>query len=76
MKLRIITYNIHRAIGLDRRFRPERIITTLRNHDADVVLLQEVDRGAVRSGEMDMAKEFAEALDYPHVGPSAQPDHG
>ena len=66
MKLRVITYNIHRAIGLDRRFQPERIVNILRDHDADIVLLQEVDRGAPRSREMDMAREIAEALEYPY----------
>jgi endonuclease/exonuclease/phosphatase family metal-dependent hydrolase len=64
LNLRVITYNIHRAIGLDRRFQPGRIINILRDHNADIVLLQEVDRGVPRSREMDMAKEIAEALDY------------
>jgi endonuclease/exonuclease/phosphatase family metal-dependent hydrolase len=38
--LRVMTYNIHRAIGVDRRFRPERIVEILRHYDPDVVLLQ------------------------------------
>jgi len=66
LKLRVITYNIHRAIGLDRRFQPGRIINILRDHNADIVLLQEVDRGVPRSREMDMAREIAEALDCPY----------
>jgi len=66
MKLRIITYNIHRAIGLDRRYQPERIIKILADHDADIVLLQEVDEGAPRSREQDMAREIAGELGYPH----------
>ena len=66
MKLRILTYNIHRAIGLDRRYMPDRIIKVLADHDADIVLLQEVDEGAPRSKEHDMAKEIAEALGYPY----------
>ncbi len=65
VKLRVITYNIHRAIGLDRRFLPERIINILRDHDADIVLLQEVDHGVPRSREIDMAAVISEALDYP-----------
>jgi endonuclease/exonuclease/phosphatase family metal-dependent hydrolase len=64
--LRVLTYNIHRAIGVDRRFRPERIVEILHHHDADVVLLQEVDEGAPRSRELDLAKELAEASGYPH----------
>lgn len=66
MRFRVLTYNIHRAIGLDRRFRPERIIHILESHDADIVLLQEVDDGAPRSRGMDLAKELADALGYPH----------
>ena len=66
MKIRVLSYNIHRAIGLDRRFAPERIIEILKDHDADIVLLQEVDEGAPRSRELKLAKEIAEALDYPH----------
>ena len=66
MKLRIITYNIHRAIGLDRRYQPERIIKILGDHDADIVLLQEVDEGAPRSREQDMAREIAAELGYDH----------
>ena len=66
MNLRVISYNIHRAIGLDRRFQPDRITKILLDHDADIVLLQEVDRGAPRSKQMDMAKSFAEELGYKH----------
>jgi endonuclease/exonuclease/phosphatase family metal-dependent hydrolase len=40
--LRVVTYNIHRCRGLDRRVRPERIAALLATIDADVVALQEV----------------------------------
>jgi endonuclease/exonuclease/phosphatase family metal-dependent hydrolase len=66
VNLKILTYNIHRAIGVDRRFRPERIVEILVHHDADLVLLQEVDEGAPRSRELDLAKELAYASGYPH----------
>jgi endonuclease/exonuclease/phosphatase family metal-dependent hydrolase len=64
--IRIVTYNIHRAIGVDRRFRPERIIRILHHHNPDVVLLQEVDEGVPRSRELDMARELARELGFPH----------
>ena len=67
MRFRVLTYNIHRAIGVDRRFRPERIIRILESHDADIVLLQEVDDGAPRSRELDLARELATALGYAHL---------
>jgi endonuclease/exonuclease/phosphatase family metal-dependent hydrolase len=66
MKFRILTYNIHRAIGVDRRFRPERIVEIIGAHKADIVLLQEVDEGAPRSRELDLARELASELGFPH----------
>lgn len=44
MRLTFASYNIHKAIGLDRRRDPDRIIAVLREIDADVVALQEADR--------------------------------
>jgi endonuclease/exonuclease/phosphatase family metal-dependent hydrolase len=41
--IRIATYNVHRAIGTDRRTDPERILGVLREVDADVYALQEVE---------------------------------
>jgi len=67
MRLRVLSYNIHRAIGVDRRFLPERIVRILAAHDADVVLLQEVDEGVPRSREMNLGQALAEALGYPHL---------
>jgi endonuclease/exonuclease/phosphatase family metal-dependent hydrolase len=63
--LRVMTYNIHRAIGVDRRFRPERVVAILRHYDPDVVMLQEVDEGAPRSRELNLAKELAGEAGYP-----------
>jgi endonuclease/exonuclease/phosphatase family metal-dependent hydrolase len=40
--LRVVTYNIHRARGMDRRTRPERIAAVLAGVNADVIALQEV----------------------------------
>ena len=66
MKLRVLTYNIHRAIGVDRLFRPGRITEVIRAHRPDVVLLQEVDQGVPRSRELDIAKELARELEFEH----------
>ncbi len=67
MLLRVLSYNIHRAIGVDRRFRPERIVQVLTHYGADLCLLQEVDEGAPRSRELDLAKELAREAGYDHV---------
>ncbi len=66
MRFKVISYNIHRAIGVDRRFKPDRVSDIIRSHDADLVLLQEVDDGVPRSRELDMASHMAEAMGYPH----------
>ncbi|MCX7284467.1 MAG: endonuclease/exonuclease/phosphatase family protein [Novosphingobium sp.] len=44
MKLKVASYNIHKGVGLDRRRDPDRILTVLREIDADVIALQEADR--------------------------------
>lgn len=44
MQLTFASYNIHKAVGLDRRRDPDRILNILREIDADVIALQEVDR--------------------------------
>jgi len=51
MRLRLLTWNVHKGIGgLDRRYRPERVVSVLEHYAPDLVLLQEVDDGARRSG--------------------------
>lgn len=44
MRLKVASYNIHKAVGTDRRRDPDRILTVLHEVDADIVALQEVDR--------------------------------
>jgi endonuclease/exonuclease/phosphatase family metal-dependent hydrolase len=69
MKLRIATYNVHKCRGLDRRVRPARIASVLREVDADVVALQEVVSHEEREREQHQARFIAEELGYSyHVG--------
>ena len=42
--LKVASYNMRKAIGTDRRRRPERTLEVLREVDADVIALQECDR--------------------------------
>ena len=44
MRITVASYNIHTAVGLDRRRDPDRILAILREIDADVIALQECDR--------------------------------
>lgn len=41
--IRIASYNIHKCVGTDRQFNPDRILGVLEEIDADVVALQEAD---------------------------------
>lgn len=42
--LRIVSYNIRKAVGVDGKRAPERILDVINQLDADVVLLQEADK--------------------------------
>ena len=54
--LTVVTWNIERGVAF------ERIANTLADLDADIVLLQEVDRGCRRSGDRDVARDLAARL--------------
>ena len=50
MKLRVLSYNIHKCIGgVDRRYDPQRVAEVINHQHADVLLLQEVDHEVPRS---------------------------
>ncbi len=67
MRLRLLTYNVHKGIGgLDRRYRPERVTAVLGHYSPDLLLLQEVDDGARRSQRDRQAELFGESLGMPH----------
>lgn len=67
MKLSVVSWNIHKAIGgVDRRYRPERTIQVLAHYTPDVVLLQEVDEGARRSQYHRQVDLIGDALGMPH----------
>jgi endonuclease/exonuclease/phosphatase family metal-dependent hydrolase len=60
--VRIMTYNVHRCRGLDRRWSPERIAEVIAACHPDIVALQELDVGRARSGGVDQAEVIARAL--------------
>jgi endonuclease/exonuclease/phosphatase family metal-dependent hydrolase len=67
MHIRVITWNIHKGIGgIDRRYRPERVIAVLTEHHPDVALLQEVCEDMPRANFHDQVELFCEALGMPH----------
>lgn len=63
MRLRTLSYNIHKCIGgVDRRYAPDRIVEVIQNLDVDVAMLQEVDGGAARSNRDHQVDLLAERL--------------
>jgi endonuclease/exonuclease/phosphatase family metal-dependent hydrolase len=60
---RIVTYNVHRCVGTDRRLDVGRIAAVIAALEPDIVALQEVDVGRARSGHVDQAHAIARRLD-------------
>ncbi|MCV3270706.1 endonuclease/exonuclease/phosphatase family protein [Roseobacter sinensis] len=75
--MRIASYNIRKAVGLDWRRDPERIADVLAEIDADVVVLQEADkRTGTREGVLPLDRLEGE-LGYVLADVSARPlSHG
>lgn len=61
-RFRVVTYNIHKCVGIDRRLRPERIVEVLGEIDADIIALQEVLCIQGRESEDDQAHFVAREL--------------
>lgn len=67
MRLRVLSYNIHKCIGgVDRKYDPSRIIDVIRKLDVDVLMLQEVDSGVTRSRKDVQCDLLGEQLGLPH----------
>lgn len=67
MRLRVLSYNIHKCIGgVDRRYEPERVADVIRKLDTDVLMLQEVDAGVARSRGDNQVDLLGDALGLPH----------
>ncbi len=74
MKLRIVTWNIHKGIGgVDRRYRIERIVELLESYEPDVALLQEVADHTPMSRFDYQVEVLADKLGMPHA--AFRPEH-
>ena len=59
---RIASYNVHKCVGSDRRFDPDRILRVIQEIDADIIALQEADsRFGERTGLLDLTRLEREA---------------
>jgi endonuclease/exonuclease/phosphatase family metal-dependent hydrolase len=57
--LRVMTYNIHHGEGLDGKVDLARIAELIKREQADIVALQEVDKGVARTARRDLSAELA-----------------
>lgn len=62
-ELRILSYNIHHAEGVDGKLDLARIAKAIQSTNPDIVSLQEVDRNVARSGHVDQPAELARMLE-------------
>lgn len=74
MRLRVVTWNIHKGIGgIDRSYKLGRVVSVLRDMHADLALLQEVSDYLPRSHFHDQAEMLAKELHMPHF--AFHPEH-
>lgn len=59
---RILTYNVHRCVGSDRRLDVGRVAEVIARLKPDIVALQELDVGRARTGGVDQAHQIARRL--------------
>ena len=64
--LRVMTYNVHGCVGMDGKHSPHRIARLIAQFNPDVVALQELDMGRLRSHGHDQAKIIARYLRMDH----------
>ncbi|GAA0625724.1 endonuclease/exonuclease/phosphatase family protein [Brevundimonas kwangchunensis] len=59
---RLLTYNVHRCVGVDRKLDVGRIAGVIGEYQPDIVCLQELDVGRARTGYVDQAQSIADKL--------------
>lgn len=71
MSTRIMTYNVHSCVGVDDRLDVGRIAAVIAQSKPDIVCLQELDVGRMRTGGVDQAHAIASKLGMAfHFGPA------
>ncbi len=72
--VRIMTYNLHNGFNTKGKLNIEEIAQVIESNKPDIVALQEVSRGWVVNGRLDMLAWLSQRLNMPYVfGPTA--DH-
>ena len=60
--VRLLTYNVHRWVGTDRKISYERIADVIASTNADIVSLQESRAGRLADGDLDQTQALADLL--------------
>ena len=69
--IRIMDYNLHNGFNTDGQLDLEALAQVIEAGDADVIGLQEVSRGWVINGSVDMVQWLSQRLDMPYIfGPT------
>ncbi|MHB1344929.1 MAG: endonuclease/exonuclease/phosphatase family protein [Thermoleophilia bacterium] len=72
--VRVMTFNLHNGFATDGRLDLEALARVIEAEDPDIVALQEVSRGWVINGTVDVYSWLSQRLDMPGVyGPTAGP---
>jgi endonuclease/exonuclease/phosphatase family metal-dependent hydrolase len=76
-QVRVMTYNLHDAVNTDGRVDPEALVQAIEASGADIIGVQEVSRGWLVWGGMDMLTWLSQRLDMPYVwAPTADAQWG
>lgn len=65
--LRVVNYNLHYGVNTDGKLDPEGLARTIEAEQPDVITLQEISRGWLISGSVDLLEWLAVRLDMPYV---------
>jgi len=75
--VRVMTYNLHNGFNVDGDLDMEALARVIENDQPDIIALQEISRGWLISGRLDMLTWLSRRLDMPYVsGPTADPVWG
>jgi len=75
--LRVMDYNLHNGVNTDGRLDPEALAVVIENSGADIIAFQEVSRGWLTWGGMDMLAWLSQRLEMNYVwGPTADAQWG
>ncbi len=72
--LTVMTYNLHNGFNTEGELDLETLATVIEGAGADIIALQEISRGWLISGSVDMLSWLSQRLEMPYVsGPTAGP---